>query len=171
MFLLETKRNYFLISGKKWRINKAIKNFFHTDFNEKERKGIKRLPPYKYPIFRINHIWSFFMKIKGFLVQFNISKEAGFNKIKFFSIVKNIFEINSLRIQKNLELIDFRQEKNIFVNFFIKSREFFIFKEPPFDNLYFWNLNSGSVCTSNFKYINKDVSLSVRGKIAILSTW
>jgi|NorSeaMetagenome_1021524.scaffolds.fasta_scaffold181445_1 hypothetical protein len=171
MFLLETKRNYFLISGKNWRINKATKNSFHAYFIEKKRKCILQVPPYKSPLFRINHIWSFFLKIKGYLVQLNISKEAGLNKIKFLSTLKNIFEINSLKIQKNLEFINFRQEKNLFVNFFIKSREFFIFKEPPFFSSYFWNLNSGSVCTSNLKYNNKEMSLLVRRKTAILSTW
>ena len=78
-------------------------------FIEKKRKCILQVPPYKSPLFRINHIWSFFLKIKGYLVQLNISKEAGFNKIKFLSTLKNIFEINSLKIQKNLEFINFRQ--------------------------------------------------------------
>lgn len=171
MFLCGTKRNHFLISGKRWIISKTIKKSFFTDFIKKKKKCIRQLPPFRYPVIRINHIWSFFFKIKGFLAQLNISKEAEFNKVNFSSIIKNVFGINSMEIQRKLELISFKKKENFFINIFIKSREFFIFKEPPFFSGYFWNLNSGLVCVPKSQYNNKNVYSETRGKIVILSTW
>jgi hypothetical protein len=170
MIFTKKDRNIFYIAGKKWKINKFIQSSLLVNLIKK-RNTIKKIPPFKNSSIKINYFWSFFLKIKGYLVNFHTSRERGFNKIKFFSLTKNVFSEKSLKIQKNLQIINFSQEKNLFVDNYKKFKEFFIIKEPPFSNLHFWNLNSGTLCIANSNYINEHVFISMWRKSAILSTW
>jgi len=170
MIYAKKNRNRFSIASKKWRINKFIQSSLLVNLI-KNMKRLKKFPPFKNSSIKINYFWSFFLKIRGSLVQFHTSREGGLNKIKFFSPIKNAFSEKSLNLQKNCQRINFSQEKNLFVDNFKKSKEFFIFKEPPFSNLHFWNLNSGSLCIANSNYTNEYVFISMWRKSAILSTW
>ena len=170
MIYAKKNRNRFSIASKKWRINKFIQSSLSVNLIKK-MKRLKKFPPFKNSSIKINYIWSFFLKIKGSLVQFNSSREWGLNKIKLFSPIKNVFTEKSLKLQKNLQMINFSQEKNLFFDNFIKSLEFFIFKEPPFSTIHFWNLNSGSLCIANSNYTKEDAFISMWRKSSILSTW
>lgn len=170
MIYKKKDRNKYHISGKKWKMNKFIQSSLLINLIKKKQK-LKKIPPLKNSSIKINYVWSFFLKIKGSLVNFYTSREEGLNKIKLFSPIKNAFSEKSLKLQKNLQIINFNKEKNLFVDNFKKSKGFFIFKEPPFSNLHFWNLNSGSLCIINSNYTNENLFNCMWRKSAILSTW